>query len=73
MRIDPTQTGSIGNVQDREAIQLQMVEVPRCSDPVGEWDWESIEGEALWLKRLCDGSDNLHRPSLRDGAKGMGI
>jgi hypothetical protein len=50
----PIHAGLIGNVQDGEAIQLQMVYVPRRSDLVSEWNWEPIEGEAIRLERLCD-------------------
>ena len=65
MRTNPIYSGSIGNIQDREAIQLQMMKVPGCSDLVSEWDWESIQGEAIRLKRLCDRNDDLHPYSVR--------
>ena len=60
MRANPIHAGLICNIQDREAIQLQMVEVPGCPDLVSEWDREPIEGEAVRLEWLCDRNDNLH-------------
>jgi hypothetical protein len=52
MWVNPIQAGLIGNVQDGEAIQLQMVYVPRRSDLISERNWEPIEREAIRLERL---------------------
>lgn len=63
MGTDPIHAGLIGDVQDGEAIQLQMVYVPRRPYLVGEWDWKSVEREAIWLEWLCNWNNDLHLTS----------
>lgn len=60
MRTDPIYAGFVGDVQDGEAIQLQVMQIPRCSNLVREWDRESIEGKPIRLERLCNWGDNLY-------------
>lgn len=61
MRTDPIHTGCVGDIQDGEAIQLQMVYVPRRPNLVSKWNWKSIEGKAIRLEGFCDWNDDLHR------------
>jgi len=72
MWTDPIHAGFVGNVHGGETIQLQVMQVPRCSDLVSERHWESVECEAIRLERFCNWDDNLHR-SLLGGVKGTVI
>ena len=63
MWTNPIHTGFVGNIQGGEAIQLQMVDVPRCPDLVSERDRKSIEGEPIRLEWFCDWDDNLYHTS----------
>jgi hypothetical protein len=54
VRGGPSFARFIGNVQDSEAIQLQMVRITRCPNLVSEWGRESIEGKDIRLERLYD-------------------
>jgi hypothetical protein len=63
VRTEPVHTGEIGNIQEREAIELQTMQIPRCFDLVGEWYRESVKGRPVRLERFCDRGDNLFQKS----------
>lgn len=62
MRIDPIQARTIRYIQDRKAVQLEVVQIPGCSDLVmSKWDRKSVEGKAIWSEWFRDRSDDLSR------------